>query len=193
MNDAALRIITVIAITGAIAQLAYGVLAIAFPWPQIVSTGGEWLWIAANVGMLAGYVGWAAVVARGRTVAAGVAIAGTGFVLRITAAIITIVSPLAVVLPFVLGSIVLTLAGVAIVAVGTLRVRGARSWEAWVPAVAALAELGLASMYTIDTPLHFVLLGLLWGTVSLVVGLIVASRALAVSGAGHRALNPPAS
>jgi len=187
VNLVALRTITVLAIAGAIAQLAYGVLAIAFPWPKIVSSGGEAIWIAANVGMLAGYIGWAVVVARGRMVAVGVAIAGTGFVIRIAGALITIASPEAIAFPLVLGSIVLTLVGVAVVAVGTLRVRGARSWEAWVPAVAALVELGLVSIYSLDTLLHFVLLGLLWGAVSLVIGLIVASRALTASDPGHRA------
>jgi len=174
VSDFAVRVTKVVAISGAIAQLAYGILAIAFPWPEIVSPGGEGLWIAANVGMLAGYAGWRLVVARSRTVTAGVAVAGIGFSLRIVAGVVTIVSPAADVLPFVLGSIALTLLGVAVISVGTVAVLGGRRWEAWVPAAAVLAELGLASMYAVDTPLHFVLLGLLWGAVSLVIALVVA-------------------
>jgi len=192
VSDIGVRITAFIAISGAIVQLAYGILAIAFPWPEIVSPGGEGLWIAANAGMLAGYVGWALVVARSRTVTVGVVVAGIGFTLRIVAAIVTIVSPAADVLPLVLGSIALTLLGVVVVSVGTVGVIGGRRWEAWVPTIAVLVELGLASMYTVDTPLHFVLLGLLWGVVSLVIALVVARHGSVPSRTRVRAPGLPA-
>jgi len=53
---------------------------------------------------------------------------------------ITIASPATDPLPLVLGSIALTLAGVAVLAVGTFVVCGAKTWIAWVPFVAFVAE-----------------------------------------------------
>lgn len=173
MSTAIARLLGVIALIGAISQIGYGLLAVTHPWPAIVNPGAEVLWIVVNIGMIAGLLGWAGVVAPGRTVTVGAATATAGFLLRILAALITILDPSAGVLGLVLGSIALTLTGFAVVAVGSVRARSPRSVVAWVPAVGFAVELGLASMYSIATELHFVLLGLLWGLVSLTIAVTV--------------------
>ncbi|WES66016.1 hypothetical protein P0L94_08055 [Microbacter sp. GSS18] len=162
-----------IALIGAICQIGYGLLAVMQPWPAILNPGAEGLWIVVNIGMIAGLVGWAGVVAPGRTVTVGAVTASAGFLLRIVAALISVVEPSAEVLALVLGSIGLTLAGIAVVAVGSFLVRSPRSGVAWVPALGFAVELGLASMYSAATELHFMLLGLLWGLVSLSIAVLV--------------------
>lgn len=71
----------------------------------------------------------------------------------------------------------LHLAGMALVAVGSLLARSPRSPVAWVPAIAFIVELGLAAMYSLAMPLHFILLGLLWGLVALTISVIVLTAA----------------
>lgn len=177
MSERTARTVGTVAVVGAAAQLTYGVLAIMFPWPAIAGAGGETVWIAANIGMIAGLAGWAGVVARGRTVVVGAAVAGVGFAVRIAAAVVTIASPEAEVLPMVLASIALTLGGVLTVAIGTFLVSSPQSVTTWVPLVAFIVELGVASMYSVSTQLHFVLLGLAWGAVWMVLALVVRTGA----------------
>ncbi|WP_353808866.1 hypothetical protein [Agromyces sp. SYSU T00194] len=183
MSTALPRGVAAVAVVGAVAQLAYGVLAIAFPWPAIAGTGGELVWIVVNLGWIAALAGWAMVVAPGRTVVVGAAIASVGFAVRIVAAAVTIASPASDPLPLVLASIALTLGGVAVVAVGTFLVRPVRSAVTWVPAIALVVEFGIASMYSANTVLHFILLGLAWGAVLLAMAIVVAARARAAAAA----------
>ena len=186
MTGPTARALAAVAIVGAAAQLGYGVLAVVFPWPEIVSPWGEALWMVANLGLIAGLAGWAVAVAPGRTVTVGAAVAGLGFAVRIVAAMVTIADPETEPLPLVLASIALSLAGVLTVAVGTLRAGPVRSMVAWLPMIAFAVELGLAAMYSAATVLHFVLLGLLWGTVAMAMALVVRSRAEAITARAAR-------
>ncbi len=70
-TPAAARRASLIGMAGAALQLGYGLVALAFPYPEIVAPRWELLWAVVTVGMLGGGLGWCALdVARPRPLAA---------------------------------------------------------------------------------------------------------------------------
>src|SRR5829696_5534095 len=76
----AARRLAAVAMAGGALQLVYGVLAVVWPYPQIIVPALELVWGLVNLGMVAGIVAWLAIdVARPRWLAligGGVAIVG---------------------------------------------------------------------------------------------------------------------
>jgi len=153
-----------IAVAGAAVQVAYGVLACAFRYPQIIDRPFEALWAIANVGMIANLVAWLSLkVARPRLALAGGGLAVLGHLVRIAVSVVIVARPdSGVDLPIVV-SIVLMFAGLAMLGVATLRAGRLSGWPSRAPLIVLAGGLIAAPFYTIDKVVHFILLGLLWG------------------------------
>jgi hypothetical protein len=153
-----------IAVAGASLQVAYGVLACAFRYPQISDRPFEALWAIANVGMIANLVAWLSLkVVQPRLALAGGGLAILGHLIRIAVSVVIEVRPGSRVdLPIVV-SIVLMFAGLAMLGVATLRAGRLSGWPSRAPLLVLAGGLIAAPFYTIDKVVHFILLGLLWG------------------------------
>ncbi|MGY4767746.1 hypothetical protein ACXC9Q_12585 [Kribbella sp. CWNU-51] len=176
MNGRGQRTAIVVCLGGAVLQVGYGVAAIVVGYPRITDAGFELVWLAVNLGMIGGVIGWLQLdVARPRRLArvAGAA-AIAGYLLRVAVSIWLITDPSAPADAAIVASILLMFAGLATVGVCTVRTRQLRGWAAWAPLVTVAAGLFTASWYSIDKPTHFILLGLLWGASWLALGLTLA-------------------
>jgi hypothetical protein len=169
------RVAGLVCLAGATVQIIYGLLAVVFPYPAIIESSYEVLWMLVNVGMIGGVVGWLAVdVARPRLAArigGGLAIAGHLSRIAVSLAAMTSASA-AVDLPIV-ASIVLMFLGMGTLGVATLRGKRLSGWARWVPLLTVAAGLVTASFYSIDRVVHFVLLGLFWGPAWLLIGYVL--------------------
>ncbi|HEV2536141.1 MAG TPA: hypothetical protein VGU21_01375 [Streptosporangiaceae bacterium] len=154
-----------IAVAGAALQVVYGVLACAFRYPQISDRPFEALWAIVNVGMIANLVAWLSLkVARPRPALVGGGLAILGHLIRIAVSVVIEVRPDSNVdLPIVV-SIVFMFAGLAVLGVATLRAGRLSGWPSRAPLLVLAAGLIAAPFYTIDKVVHFILLGLLWGS-----------------------------
>ncbi|WP_132151330.1 hypothetical protein [Kribbella antiqua] len=165
-----------VGLAGAVLQLGYGAAAIVFPYPAIAERGWELVWLAINIGMIAGVAGWLLLdVATPRRLArtgGGVAIAG--YLIRIAVSIWLVADPSAYVDPAIVASIILMFTGMGIVGVCTAR-GPLTGWPAWAPLTTVAAGIVTATFYSIHKPTHFILLGLLWGTTWLALALTTRS------------------
>jgi hypothetical protein len=104
-------------------------------------------------------------VARPRWVAAlGGGAAILGHLIRIGVSAVIEVRPHASVDAAIVGSIGFMFVGIAILGAATRRRKQLPGWNAWAPLLVLLAGLIAAPFYSIDKVVHFILLGLLWGT-----------------------------
>lgn len=176
-----------VCLAGASLQVLYGLLAVLFPYPAIAESGFEILWGLANVGMIAGVVGWLSLdVARPRRVAViGGGLAILGYLLRIGVSVVLLLNPDAAVDAVIVVTILLMFAGMGVVAVGTLLGRQMSGWQAWVPLLTVAAGLIAATFYSIDKVIHFIVLGLLWGLAWMLLGYLVWNRAAESAETGH--------
>ena len=126
--------------------------------------------------MIGGIVGLLALdVARPRALAnTGGVIAILGHAARATIALLPTfpggdTAVVATILPMFLG--------MGLLGIATLRGKRLTGWQAWAPLLTLGAGFITASVYSVDTRIHFILLGLLWGLTWLLLGSIVFRQA----------------
>lgn len=175
MNETARRA-GFVCLAGATLQVGYGVLAVAFPYPDITEPGYELLWAVANLGMVAGILGLLALDAgRPRRLALlGGALALVGHVARIVISLVLVARPETTAVDGPIAATVLLMLGGMAVLAGTV-VRGGvlAGRAAWAPSLTVVTGIVTASVYSIDKVVHFALLGLLWGSAWLLLSAVV--------------------
>jgi hypothetical protein len=167
-NRLAARRLAAVAMAGAALQLVYGVLAVLWPYPQIIAPAPELLWGLINLGMMAGIAAWLAIdVARPRWLALiGGGMAILGHLTRVVVAIWATMQPDAnpdSVTTTILASIALMFGGMALLTIGTVVGRRLSGPGRWAPGLVLATGIIAAAFYSIDKVVHFVLLGLVWG------------------------------
>jgi hypothetical protein len=176
------RSLSIVCIVGATIQIIYGLLSIPFPFydPNTHYGWDEALWAVANIGMIGGALGLLALnVARPRWLAVlGAALSVLGNLIRIIASVLLITAPANAdsYVPLILISILLMVFGMVALGVSILLGKQVRGWQAWMPLLAGACPLVILPTYSINLPLHFILLGL-WGIPWLLVGYVVFSFA----------------
>jgi hypothetical protein len=173
-----------VSLTGAFIQIVYGLLAIFFPYPRILDSQFEFLFLLANGAMLAGVIGFLALdVARPRWLALfGGALASLGYTIRMALSAMLIVRPATpgdgstanLAIPISINFMFL---GLALLGVSAVRGERLPGWQAWTPLLALAAGIVTAASFPIDKHLHFILLGLLGGVAWSLVGYVVFRRA----------------
>ena len=168
-----------VALTGAILQVVYGLLACVWTYPRITGQPFEAVWGLATLGMIANVLTWLAIgVARPRRLAAtGGALAIAGFAARFVISAVIVADPrintsttsVAVAIPV---TIVLMFSGLALLGIATRRARRLDGTAAWAPLLVLAGGLVAAPFYSFDRRVHFILLGLLWGSAWLHMALI---------------------
>jgi hypothetical protein len=154
-----------VAVAGAVLQIGYGVLACVYRYPTISDRPFEALWAIANVGMIANIVTWLSIgVARRRLALIGGSLAILGHLVRIAVSVVIEARPDASVDGPIVISILLMFVGLAILGVATLRAGRLSGWSARAPLVVLGGGLVAAPFYSFDKVVHFILLGLVWGT-----------------------------
>jgi hypothetical protein len=178
------RVAALVGLAGALIQIGYGFLALLFPYPEITEPAFELVWALVNVGMIAVVVGFVASgAARPRRVAlAAGAVAIAGHLVRIAVAL---VPTSAATDGIIVGTILLTFGGMATIGVCVLRGGTLTGWRAWTPLIVVATGFVAAAFYSIDTVVHFVLLGLLWGPAWLLAVGAVAALATPPAHAGR--------
>jgi hypothetical protein len=168
-----------VCIAGASVQVAYGLLAVAFPYPATAGPGFEALWGIANVGMIGGVVGLLALDAgrprRLALVGGGIAILGN--IVRIGAAALDVGNPSRSSDAVIIASVPLMFVGMAVLSATILRGGRLVGWQKWIPALVTAIALVAAGFYSVDKVIHFILLGLLWGAGWLAIGALVVRQA----------------
>lgn len=176
------RTLSIVCMVGATTQIGYGLLSIPFPFgdPNTYYGWDEALWIVAQIGMIGGALGLLTLdVARPRWLAViGAAVSGLGNLIRIVASNLLITAPANAdaYVPLILFSILCMVLGMGTLGVSTLLGKQLRGWQAWMPLLAGASPLVIMPTYSINLPLHFILLGL-WGIPWLLVGYVVFSFA----------------
>ena len=173
------RLTATVALTGAVLQVVYGLLACVWAYPRITGRPFEAVWGLATLGMIANVLTWLAIgVARPRrlTVTGGV-LAIAGFAARFVISVVIVADPridtgtasVAVAIPV---TIVLMFSGLALLGIATRRARRLDGTAAWAPLLVLAGGLVAAPFYSFDRRVHFILLGLLWGSAWLHMALI---------------------
>jgi hypothetical protein len=168
-----------VALTGAVLQVVYGVLACVWTYPRIVDRPFEAVWGLATLGMIANVVTWLAIgVTRPRWLAmTGGVLAIAGFAARFVISVVIVADPhidtdttsVAVAIPV---TIVLMFGGLGLLGIATRRAHRLSGAAAWAPLLVLAAGLVAAPFYSFDRLVHFILLGLLWGSAWLYMALI---------------------
>ena len=154
-----------LAVAGAAIQIVYGVLACLFPYPTIVDRPYEALWALANIGMIASITVWLANrVTTSPLGMIGGALAILGHVVRVAISALIEVRPDASVDLPIVATIMLMFVGLALLGIATLRAHVVTGTAAWAPLIVLAAGLVAAPFYSFDKVVHFILLGLLWGS-----------------------------
>ena len=179
------------ALAGAVLQVAYGLLACVWTYPRITGQAFEAVWGLATLGMIANVLAWLAIgVARPRRLAVtGGALAIAGFAARFVISVVIVADPridtgttsVAVAIPV---TIVLMFGGLALLGIATRRAHRLDGTAAWAPLLVLAAGLVAAPFYSFDRLVHFILLGLLWGSAWLYMALIGYRHATADAVAG---------
>jgi hypothetical protein len=185
------RLTGTVALTGAVLQVVYGVLACVWTYPRITDRPFEAVWGLATLGMIANVLAWLAIgVARPRRLAvAGGALAIAGFAARFVISVVIVADPridtgttgVAVAIPV---TIVLMFSGLALLGIATRRAHRLDGTAAWAPLLVLAAGLVAAPFYSFDRRVHFILLGLLWGSAWLYMALISSRHVTANAVAG---------
>jgi hypothetical protein len=180
-TDLAARRLAAVAMAGAALQVAYGVLAVFWPYPHITAPAPELLWGVVNLGMIAGILAWLAIdVARPRWLAfIGGGMAILGHLIRIAVTIWTTIQPDAntdSVTTMILASIALMFGGMALLAIGTVAGRRLSGLGRWAPGLVLATGIIAAAFYSIEKVVHFALLGLLWGAAWLLLAYVAQRR-----------------
>src|SRR3984957_17124463 len=185
------RLTGTVALTGAVLQVVYGVLACVWTYPRITDRPFEAVWGLATLGMIANVLAWLAIgVARPRRLAVtGGALAITGFAARFVISAVIVADPridtgttsVAVAIPV---TIVLMFGGLALLGIATRRAHRLDGTAAWAPLLVLAAGLVAAPFYSFDRRVHFILLGLLWGSAWLYMALISSRHVTANAVAG---------
>ena len=165
------RLTATVALAGAALQVAYGVLACVWAYPRITGRPFEAVWGLATLGMIANVLTWLAIgVARPRRLAVtGGALAIGGFAARFVISVVIVADPridtgttsVVVAIPV---TIVLMFSGLALLGIATRRARRLDGTAAWAPLLVLAGGLVAAPFYSFDRRVHFILLGLLWGS-----------------------------
>ena len=169
------RLTSAVALTGAVLQVVYGVLACVWTYPRITDRPFEAVWGLATLGMLA----WLAIgVDRPRRLAVtGGVLAIVGFAARFVISVVIVADPridtdttsVAVAIPV---TIVLMFGGLALLGIATRRAHRLNGAAAWAPLLVLAGGLVAAPFYSFNRLVHFILLGLLWGSAWLYMALI---------------------
>ena len=173
------RVTSAVAVAGAVLQVVYGVLACVWTYPQITDRPFEAVWGLATLGMIANVLAWLAIgVARPRRLAVtGGALAIAGCAARFVISVVIVADPridtdttsVAVAIPV---TIVLMFGGLALLGIATRRAHRLDGTAAWAPLLVLAGGLVAAPFYSFDRLVHFILLGLLWGSAWLYMALI---------------------
>jgi hypothetical protein len=173
------RLTATVALTGAVLQVVYGLLACVWTYPRITGRPFEALWGLATLGMIANVLTWLAIgVARPRQLAVtGGVLAIAGFAARFVISVVIVADPridtgtasVAVAVPV---TIVLMFSGLALLGIATRRAHRLDGTAAWAPLLVLAGGLVAAPFYSFDRRVHFILLGLLWGSAWLHMALI---------------------
>jgi hypothetical protein len=185
------RLTGTVALTGAVLQVIYGVLACVWTYPRITGRPFEAIWGLATLGMIASVLTWLAIgVTRPRRLAVtGGALAVAGFAARFVISVIIVADPridtdttsVAAAIPV---TIVLMFGGLALLGIATRRPRRLDGTAAWAPLLVLAGGLVAAPFYSFDRRVHFILLGLLWGSAWLYMALTGYRHATADAVAG---------
>jgi hypothetical protein len=173
------RVTSAVALTGAILQVVYGLLACVWTYPRITDQPFEAVWGLATLGMIANVLTWLTIgVARPRRLAVtGGVLAIVGFAARFVISVGIVADPridtdttsVAVAIPV---TIVLMFSGLALLGIATRRAHRLDGAAAWAPLLVLADGLAAAPFYSFDRRVHFILLGLLWGSAWLYMALI---------------------
>ena len=173
------RLTGTLALAGAVLQVAYGLLACVWTYPRITGRPFEAVWGLATLGMIANVLTWLAIgVAQPRRLAVtGGALAIAGFAARFVISVVIVADPrintdttsVAVAIPV---TIVLMFSGLALLGIATRRAHRLDGTAAWAPLLVLAGGLVAAPFYSFDRRVHFILLGLLWGSAWLHMALI---------------------
>jgi hypothetical protein len=173
------RLTATVALTGAVLQVVYGLLACVWTYPRITGRPFEAVWGLATLGMIANVLTWLAIgVARPRQLAVtGGVLAIAGFAARFVISVVIVADPridtgtasVAVAVPV---TIVLMFSGLALLGIATRRAHRLDGTAAWAPLLVLAGGLVAAPFYSFDRRVHFILLGLLWGSAWLHMALI---------------------
>ena len=173
------RLTATVALTGAVLQVVYGLLACVWAYPRITGRPFEAVWGLATLGMIANVLTWLAIgVARPRRLAVtGGVLAIAGFAARFVISVVIVADPridtgtasVAVAIPV---TIVLMFSGLALLGIATRRAHRLDGTAAWAPLLVLAGGLVAAPFYSFDRRVHFILLGLLWGSAWLHMALI---------------------
>jgi hypothetical protein len=185
------RLTAIVALAGAVLQVAYGLLACVWTYPRITGQPFEAVWGLATLGMIANVLTWLAIgVARPRRLAVtGGALAIAGFAARFVISVVIVADPrintgTASVAAAIPVTIVLMFSGLALLGIATRRARRLDGTAAWAPLLVLAAGLAAAPFYSFDRLVHFILLGLLWGSAWLYMALTGYQHATADADAG---------
>ena len=173
------RLTATVALTGAVLQVVYGLLACVWTYPRITGRPFEAVWGLTTLGMIANVLTWLAIgVARPRRLAVtGGVLAIAGFAARFVISVVIVADPridtgtasVAVAIPV---TIVLMFSGLALLGIATRRAHRLDGTAAWAPLLVLAGGLVAAPFYSFDRRVHFILLGLLWGSAWLHMALI---------------------
>lgn len=173
------RLTATVALTGAVLQVVYGLLACVWTYPRITGRPFEAVWGLATLGMIANVLTWLAIgVARPRRLAVtGGVLAIAGFAARFVISVVIVADPridtgtasVSVAIPV---TIVLMFSGLALLGIATRRAHRLDGTAAWAPLLVLAGGLVAAPFYSFDQRVHFILLGLLWGSAWLHMALI---------------------
>jgi hypothetical protein len=173
------RVTSAVALTGAVLQVVYGVLACVWTYSRITGQPFEAVWGLATLGMIANVLTWLAIGVtrpRGLAVTGGV-LAIVGFAARFVISVVIVAdshidtdtTSVAVAIPV---TIVLMFGGLALLGIATRRAHRLHGAAAWAPLLVLAGGLVAAPFYSFDRLVHFILLGLLWGSAWLYMALI---------------------
>ena len=170
-ENTARRFVGLAALTGAVLQVVYGLLACVWTYPRITGQPFEAVWGLATLGMIANVLTWLAIgVARPRRLATtGGVLAIAGFAARFVISVVIVADPridtntasVAVAIPV---TIVLMFSGLALLGIATRRAQRLDGTAVWAPLLVLAGGLVAAPFYAFDRRVHFILLGLLWGS-----------------------------
>ncbi|MDG6106669.1 hypothetical protein Daura_28885 [Dactylosporangium aurantiacum] len=154
-----------VAVAGAVVQIVYGLLACVFRYPTITDRPFELLWALVNLAMIANIAVWLATrVASPVLAAIGGGLAVVGHLLRAGISLFLAFQPDAEVDTPIVATVMLMFLGMALIGIATVRAKRLTGRPAWAPLLVLAGGIVAAPFYSFDKVVHFILLGLLWGS-----------------------------